>query len=183
MTAISKLVLYKPAIQAMQNSISLERARQGLRSLSTEQVERALRGMLAFNANNPLLYDTGCTAAMNGFGAALNSGTMKIYTGAQPAVDVAVTGTLLVTLTFGAAAFAAATASGSGGSMSANAITSGTAVATGTAGYFALLSSTAVVIATGSVGTSAADLNMSSLSISSGANVACSAFTVTMPQT
>ena len=37
--------------------------------------------------------------------------------------------------------------------------------------------------ASGSVGTSGADLNMNSTSISSGATVSCSAFTITEPQT
>lgn len=184
MTAISELVLYKPAIQAMQVGFNLERARFGLCSVSPEQLSRAFQGRLLLNANNPLLYDAGVNGALNGFGALLNSGFLKIYTGTQPAVDVAVTGTLIVSLTFGATAFAAATASGSGGSMSANAITSGTATSTNTAGYFALVKSdNTTVVATGSVGTSAADLNLSSLSISNTANVACSSFIVTMAQT
>jgi len=135
-------------------------------------------------ANNPLVYDLATEAMLNAFGALLNSGFIKVYTGSQPAVDVGVTGTLLVTMTFGATAFASATASGSGGSMSANSITAGTAGNTGTAGYFALVESGgSTVVATGSVGTSGADLNFNTLSIVSGANVACSAFTVTQPQT
>lgn len=134
-------------------------------------------------ALSALGYDAGVEAMLNGLGTALNSGTIKIYTGSQPAVDVAPTGTLLVTMTFGATAFAAATASGSGGSMSANAITSGTAVATGTAGYFVCENSSGTVLFSGSVGTSGADLNLSSLSISSSANVACSSFTITQSQT
>ena len=90
------------------------------------------------------IYDTGVTAALNNFGTLLNSGFMKIYTGAQPAVDGALTGVLLATLTFGATAFAAASASGSGGTMNANAITSGVAANTGTAGYFVLQKSDGV---------------------------------------
>lgn len=134
-------------------------------------------------ANNPLVYDAATIAMLNAYGALLNSGTIKIYTGSQPAVDGAVTGTLLVTLTFGATAFATATATGSGGSMSANAITSGNAGNTGTAGYFALVSSGSSVISTGSVGTSGADLNLSTLSITNGALIACSSFIVTQAQT
>lgn len=62
----------------------------------------------------------------------LNGGTLKIYTGAPPAnPNVGPTGTLLVTLTFQNPAFNAAV----NGSASANPIISGTAVATGTAGY------------------------------------------------
>lgn len=134
-------------------------------------------------SNNPLVYDPGTKAQIDAFTALLNSGTLKIYSGGQPAVDVGVTGTLLATLTFGATAFAASTASGSGGSAAANTITSGTAGNTGTAGYFALEKSDSTVVGTGTVGTASCDLNLNSTAISSGATVSCSAFTVTQPQT
>lgn len=130
-----------------------------------------------------LTYDSAIETTMNAFGAILNSGTLKIYSGTQPAVDGSLTGTLLVTLTFGSTAFGSSTASGSGGTMNANSITSGTAVATNTAAYFALVTSGSATVGTGSVGTSGADLNLSTTSIVSGANVAISAFSVTMPQT
>lgn len=129
------------------------------------------------------IYDSGITTALNSFGALLNSGgTLKIYTGAQPAVDGALTGTLLVTIAFGATAFASATASGSGGSMTANSMTAGTAGATGTAGYFALVSSSAVTIATGACGTSGAELNLNTTSITVGDTVSVTSFTVTQSQ-
>ena len=122
-------------------------------------------------ANNPLWYD----AAVNAVCALLNSGTIKIYTGSQPAEDGSITGTLLATLTFGSTAFG----SSSGGTATANAITSGTAGNTGTAGYFALEESGGTVVATGTCGTSGCDLNLNSTSISSGATVSCSSFTIT----
>lgn len=123
-------------------------------------------------ANNPLWYD----ASVNVVTALLNSGFIKIYTGSQPALNGAITGTLLATMTFSSTAFGAS----SGGTATANAITSGTAGNTGTAGYFALVESGgSTVVATGSVGTSGADLNLNSLSISSGASVSCSSFTIT----
>lgn len=112
----------------------------------------------------------------------LNSGTIKIYTGAQPALDGAITGTLLATLTFGATAFGASTASAGTVTATANAITPGTAGNTGTAGYFALVSSGASTIATGTCGTSGADMNLNTTSIVSGATVSCSSFTITMSQ-
>lgn len=134
-------------------------------------------------ANSPEAYDVAVNAAVNAVTALLNSGFIKVYSGSQPAVDAAVTGTLLATMTFGATAFGSSSASGSGATATANAITSGTAAATGTAGYFALVKSdNTTVVGTGSVGTSGADLNFNTLSIVSGANVSCSAFTVTMPQ-
>jgi hypothetical protein len=134
-------------------------------------------------ANTPIAYDPTVNAAVNGAAVLLNSGFIKIYTGSQPLVDVAVTGTLLVSMTFGATAFGGSTASGSGATATANTITSGTAGNTGTAGYFALVKSdNTTVVGTGSVGTSGADLNLDTLSISSGAVVSCTSFTITMPQ-
>lgn len=60
------------------------------------------------------------------------TGRINVYTGAQPATaDTAASGTLLATLTLSADAFANAT----GGAMAINAVTSGTAAASGTAGY------------------------------------------------
>jgi len=64
--------------------------------------------------------------------ANLNSGSLKLYTGAAPASpDDAASGTLLATLAFNGTAFAAA----SSGVATANAVTSAAAVASGTAGY------------------------------------------------
>jgi len=128
-------------------------------------------------------YDATVEAAVNAVAALLNSGTIKIYTGSQPALDGSLTGTLLATLTFGSTAFGSSSASAGTVTATANAITSGTAAATGTAGYFALVTSGSAVVATGTVGTSGADLNLNSLSISSGATVSCSSFTITQSQT
>lgn len=135
-------------------------------------------------ANNPLFYDATVIAAVNSATSLLNSGFLAIYTGGQPALDGGVAGTLLVQLAFGATAFASATASGGIVTASANAITNGTASNTGTAGYFVLYKSdNTTVVATGSVGTSGADLNMSTLAVVSGAVVSCSSFSITQPQT
>jgi hypothetical protein len=134
-------------------------------------------------ANNPLFYDATVIAAVNSAASLLNGGTLAIYSGGQPSLDGGLTGTLLVTLTFSATAFASATASGGTVTATANAITNGTAGNTGTAGYFALVSSASATVATGSVGTSGADLNLSTLAIVSGAVVSCSSFVITQPQT
>lgn len=123
-------------------------------------------------ANNALWYD----AALNATTTLLNSGFIKIYTGPQPGLDAGVTGTLLVTLTFGATAFANSV----GGVATANSITSGTAGNTGTAGYFALVKSdNSTVVATGTVGVSGCDLNLNSTSIVATNNVSLSSFTIT----
>ena len=134
-------------------------------------------------ANNFLVYDAACEASVNAFTALLNSGFLELYTGGQPALDGSVTGTLLVTLTFSATAFAASTASGGTVTANANAIGSGTAGTSGTASYFALVKSdTTTVVATGTVGTSGCDYNMNSTAISSSGNVSCTAFQITMAQ-
>lgn len=132
-------------------------------------------------ANNFLTYDSATESAVNAFTALLNSGFIKIYTGSQPSVNGAVTGTLLATLTFGATAFAASTASGGVVTATANSITSGTAGNSGTAGYHALVKSdNTTVVATGSVGTSSADLVMNTLTITNGNTVACSSYLINM---
>jgi len=133
--------------------------------------------------NSPLFNDATIVAGVNAVTALLNSGTLKIYTGSQPALDGSLTGTLLVTLTFSATAFPTAVASGGNVNATASSITAGTAGNTGTAGYFALLTSGSATVMTGSVGTSGADLNLNSTSISSGASVSCSSFVFSMPQT
>ena len=135
-------------------------------------------------ANNPQFYDATVEAGVNAVTALLNSGYLNIYTGGQPALDGGITGTLLASLTFSATAFGNSTASAGTVTATANAITNGTAGNTGTAGYFALLKSDdSTVVATGSVGTSGADLNLSTLVIVSGAVVSCSSFTITQAQT
>ena len=134
-------------------------------------------------ANSPEWNDATIIAGVAAMGALCNNGTLRIYTGSQPALNGALSGTLLATLTFGATAFGTPTASGGTVTAAANSITSGTAAASNTAGYFALVKSdTTTVVATGSVGTSGADLNLNSLAISSGATVSCSAFSLTQSQ-
>lgn len=135
-------------------------------------------------ANNPLWYDATVTAGVNAVTALLNNGFLNIYTGSQPALDGSLTGTRLAHLTFGATAFGGASAAAGTVTAIANAITSDTNAVAGTAGYFALLKSdNSTVVATGSVGTSGADLNLNSTTITSNATVSCSSFTITQVQT
>jgi hypothetical protein len=129
--------------------------------------------------------DTAVISSVTQVCGLLNSGgTLKIYTGSQPAdANQTITGTLLVTCTFSSTAFGTPTASGSAGSRvvtaTANPITSGTAGNTGTAGYFVLEESGGAVVAMGACGTSGSDLNLNTLSIINGASVAVTSFTVT----
>jgi hypothetical protein len=107
------------------------------------------------------------------------SGQLKLYTGTRPTtVDTALSGnTLLATLTCNATAFGAA----STGVMTAGAIGSATAVATGTATFFRLFKSdgtTAVI--DGDVAASGSDLNLAGgPGITSGQTVSVSSFVIT----
>lgn len=114
--------------------------------------------------------------------ALLNGGSLRLYSGTEPATpETALSGnTLLAQLTFGSPAFGAASA----GVATSNAITQdSSADATGTATFFRCLASNGTtVVYQGTVSTAAADLNLNSVSISSGAAVAVSSLTVTLPQ-
>ena len=120
---------------------------------------------------------------MNARTTQLNGGYLNIYTGSQPALNGSITGTLLASLPFSGTAFPTATANAGTVTATANPITSVSAAATGTAGYHALLKSDAsTVVATGSVGTSGADLNLSPLAIQAGQTVSCSQYLISQPE-
>lgn len=135
-------------------------------------------------ANNPLPYDASVIASVNAVAVLANSGFLEFYTGAQPALNGALTGTKLAKLALSATAFATATASAGTVTAAANAITTSAALATGTAGYWALLKSDdSTVIMTGSVGTSGCDINLNTTSFVSGVNVSITAFSLTEAET
>ena len=133
-------------------------------------------------ANSPRFNDAAAVAAVNAVGPLLNSGLISVYTGAQPAVNGALSGTLLVSMAFPVTAFGGAVASAGTVTATAGTITPGTAVATGTAGYCALVSSGGTAVATGSAGTAGTDLVLSSMSLLLGEIVSCSSFTLTLPE-
>ena len=130
-------------------------------------------------ALNPKRSNTAVSAAADAVCPLLNNGYLRIYSGTQPATaDTAVTTqTLLAELRWNATAFGAA----SSGVATANAITADTSADnTGTATWFrALKSDGTTVVFDGSVGTSGADLNLNSTSISAGAAVSVTSFTYT----
>jgi hypothetical protein len=136
-------------------------------------------------ANNPFFSDATIIADVNAVTALLATGFLEIWSGAQPGdANQALTGTKLAKLALSATAFGAGVASGATGSRlvtaTANSITSSAALATGTAGYFALMKADdTTIVAMGSVGTSSADLNLNTLSLVSGGTVAVTAFTIT----
>jgi hypothetical protein len=118
--------------------------------------------------------------ALNAALDVLNAGFLEIYSGTQPATpDTAITTQVkLAKLPLAATAFGAASA----GTKTANAITSANALATNTATWFrAFKSDDATAVIDGSVGTSAADMNLNSVSLTSGSAVAVTSWTVSMP--
>jgi hypothetical protein len=126
-------------------------------------------------------------------------GILKIYSGSQPTnADTAASGTLLVSITLSSGAHVAGafgnglefgTAASGAISKASGATWSGAAVASGTAGWFRLYAnatdaggaSTSLPRIDGSVGTSGADLNMSSTTITSGQTYTIDTFTITLP--
>jgi predicted amidohydrolase YtcJ len=133
-------------------------------------------------ALNLKLSEAAVNAEADAHSALLNSGYLRIYDGTQPTnADTALgSQVLLAELRFGATAFAAASA----GVATANAITSdSSANATGTAAWYRTLKSDGTtVVSDGSVGTSGANLNLNSVSITVGAVVDCTAFVFTQPK-
>jgi hypothetical protein len=136
-------------------------------------------GDVGILALTPKLSNAAASAAADAVVDLLDNGYIRIYDGTQATdADTAVGAqVLLAELRWNATAFGAA----SNGVATANAITSdSSANATGTASWFRALSSNGTtVIFDGSVGVSSANLNLNSVSISSGATVAISSFTYT----
>ena len=111
--------------------------------------------------------------------ARANNGSLRIYGGTVPADANAALGgaTLLAVLPLSATAFAAAV----NGVATANAITAdSSADATGTATFFRVLESDGTTpVFQGTVGTSGAELNLSSTSVVAGGNVSVTSMTYT----
>lgn len=125
-----------------------------------------------------------CDALVDSIDAGAGAGTIPIFTGTAPTnCEDADTGTLLATLTFSDPAFGPAADAAPGATATANAITSDvSADAAGTAGYFRFKDSDLVVRCQGECGTSGADLNFNTVVIAAGAEVAITAYTVTVPE-
>ena len=121
-----------------------------------------------------------CDAVVDLIDAGAGAGTIQIRSGTQPAdADDAATGTLLATLTFSDPAFGAAS---SAGVATASAITQdSSADATGTASWARVLDSDSNTVFDCDVGTSGATINLNTVSITAGATVSITSFTVTHP--
>jgi hypothetical protein len=122
---------------------------------------------------------------LDAFKALPDGGTLIIYSGTQPTnPDTALSGnTALATFTFNSPSFG--TNSSSGGyqvttaSFVAGTVTAG---ATGTASFARVLKSNGTTaVADVTVGTSGADVNLNSVSITSGGNVTLTSFQFKMP--
>ncbi len=124
-------------------------------------------------ALNPKLSTASINLALNAALDVLNGGTINIYDGTQPAGPGTAVGaqTLLATLTFNATAFGAAT----GGTKTAAAIVSGTGLAASSATWYRMLTSGAVAVADGSVGTATSNLVLDTVVVAVGGTVACTA--------
>ena len=124
--------------------------------------------------------NAGLDAAFNLADAGAGPGTIKVYSGAQPAnADAAETGTLLVTFTLADPAFSAA--SGGVKDLDADPDLSAAAVATGTAGWARCEDSAGNNIFDGSVGTSGTDFIINSTSVTSGQTVNLTLGSITDP--
>lgn len=124
-----------------------------------------------------------CNAMVDLIDAGSGAGFVRIYTGSQPTdSDTSETGTLLVTITLQDPAFGAAADASPGGRATMAGTPSGTAAATGTAGYFRLYDSDENHILDGSAGTGSEDMVLDSASITSGQTVTINSFTHTAPE-
>jgi len=125
-------------------------------------------------------------AACNAITALIGSGAkLRIYSGTQPVnADTGLSGnTLLAELALSATPFGAAVDNTDKATATANAVTAdSSADAAGTATWFRVVTSGGTTIWDGSVGTSGADMNLNSVSITLGANVSISGWTFTMPE-
>lgn len=107
--------------------------------------------------------------------AGAGAGFLRVYDGTRPATGGAAT-TLLAELTFSDPAAPAAAS----GVLTFSAITAdASANASGTATWCRMVDSTGAFVADGSVGTSGADYNLSTVTITAGVQVSCTSATLT----
>lgn len=176
----------------------------GGNDLTTETILAVAAGKLEFatgQVNTPEAFAAATTITSdNGesFQEIMKDGVIRIYSGSQPSdADQAETGTLLLTITVSSGAFTPGSPTNGlefgpvvSGVVSklASEVWSGVGVAAGTAGWFRFYSNEmdtgADVSAArfdGSVGTSGANLIMSSTSVVVGATSTVDAFSITLP--
>lgn len=126
-----------------------------------------------------------CDAIVDLLDAGAGAALLRIYDGTQATDPDTAIGAqvLLAELTCSDPAFGSAADANPGGRATASAITTdASANATGTASWFRAVDSNGVAVIDGSVGTSGADLNLNTVSIVSGASVAVTSWTFTVPE-
>jgi hypothetical protein len=121
-----------------------------------------------------------CNAALDARNVLLNGGSVEIRTGAAADIDSAPTGTILITLTLPATAFASASAR----AASMNAVTPVTAAVAnaGTQVHYVAKTSGAAVSRVGSAGTSGTDMILNTLTWSIGDDVSITNWTTSQPK-
>lgn len=128
-----------------------------------------------------------CDAIVDLLDGGSGAATVEIRTGSAPTnCEDADTGTLLAVLTCSDPAFGAAADANPGGRATASAVTGdSSANATGTAGHFRAKDSNGVVITQGSVTATGGggDMEINSVSISTGVQVDITSWTFTVPET
>lgn len=130
-------------------------------------------------SNLKVSQDCASTQAAALVGGYTNASILRVYQGTQPATPETAIGAqvLLASVILPTPAFTQ-----SAGVMTANTISSVVIAVTGTAQFFRWVKADGVtVIADGSVGTSGADMNLNSTALSSGATLAISSMTYTIP--
>lgn len=137
-------------------------------------------------ANGFYLTNAVAAGMLNSTGLAESLGAspkIKIYSGTVPSnADASNAGSLLATLTCAATPVSGYSDTGTAARATFAAITSGTAAATGTAAFFRAETSGGTVLAQGTVGTSAADLVLNSVAITSGSTVSITSATIDLPE-
>lgn len=122
-----------------------------------------------------------CDAVVDLLDAGSGAGTLKLYTGGQPAsANDAASGTLLATITLSDPAFGAAS---TGVATMAGTPLSGTGVAAGTAGWARFADSTGATVLDGAVTATGGggQVELATTTISVGVTVQITSGTVTMP--
>ena len=127
-------------------------------------------------------------AMLTALGNQIDAGTqavINIYSGTQPTdVESAATGTLLAELLCNATAFSGISDTNPGARATFAAISpDSSANNSGTAGYFRIFTQTGgTAVCQGSVGTSGADLNLNTTSITAGSQVSITSATIDQPE-
>ena len=125
-----------------------------------------------------------CNAIVDLIDAGTPPGLLRIYSGSAPTnVEDSATGDLLAELTFSTTAFGSASDANPGATATAATITGdSSANNSGDAGYFRIVNAAGTAIIQGSVGTSGADLNLTSIAIVATEPVNVTSLTFTVPE-